>query len=181
MESKAKALGHPIHQMLVPFPFGLLATAAVFDVIYLIWGNSTMITVSYWMIAAGIIGGLIAAPFGLIDNLAIPSGTRAKSVGLIHGLGNALVLLLFAGSWWLRYSGDGSQTGLHVPTVAALVLSFAGFAIAGVTGWLGGELVDRLGVGVDDGADLDAPSSLVGRAALSRRSSAGRSRTASIS
>ena len=43
----------------------------------------------------------------------------------------------------------------------ALVLSFAGFGLAGVTGWLGGELVDRLGVGVDDGAHLDAPNSLV--------------------
>ena len=30
------------------------------------------------------------------------------------------------------------------------------------TGWLGGELVDRLGVGVDDGANLNAPSSLAG-------------------
>jgi uncharacterized membrane protein len=160
MESKAKALGHPIHQMLVPFPFGLLATAVIFDVIYLIWGNSTMITVSYWMIAAGIIGGLVAAPFGLIDYLAIPSGTRAKSVGLIHGVGNVLVLLLFAGSWWLRYSSDLSQSGIHVPSVTALVLSFAGLALAGVTGWLGGELVDRLSVGIDDGANLDAPSSL---------------------
>jgi uncharacterized membrane protein len=41
MESKAKALGHPIHQMLIPFPFGLLATAVIFDIIYLIWGNPT--------------------------------------------------------------------------------------------------------------------------------------------
>src|SRR5258708_40064572 len=99
MESKAKALGHPIHQMLVPFPFGLLGTAAIFDVIYLIWGNSTMITVSFWMIAAGIIGGVIAAPFGLIDYLAIPSGARANSVGFIHSGGNVVVLLLFALSW----------------------------------------------------------------------------------
>jgi uncharacterized membrane protein len=181
MESKAKALGHPIHQMLVPFPFGLLATAAVFDVIYLIWGNATMITVSYWMIVAGIIGGLIAAPFGLIDYLAIPSGTRAKSVGLIHGVGNVLVLLLFAGSWWLRYSSDLSQSGTHVPGVTALVLSFAGFALAGVTGWLGGELVDRLSVGVDDGAHLDAPSSLVGSPARDKRRSARTSRATGIS
>src|SRR3954467_8968433 len=101
MESKAKALGHPIHQMLVPFPFGLLATAVIFDIIYLIWGNPTMVTVSYWMIIAGIIGAVIAAPFGLIDFLAIPAGTRAKSVGLLHGGGNVVVLLLFVGSWWL--------------------------------------------------------------------------------
>jgi hypothetical protein len=37
--------------------------------------------------------------------------------------------------------------------------------LATITGWLGGELVDRLGVGVDDGANLHAPSSLSGRPA----------------
>ena len=36
------------------------------------------------------------------------------------------------------------------------------FVLAGVTAWLGGELVDRLGVGVDDGANVNAPSSLRG-------------------
>src|SRR3954471_21308399 len=104
MEAKAKILGHPIHQMLIPFPFGLLSTAVIFDIIYLIWGNPTMVTVSYWMIIAGIIGAIAAAPFGLIDWLAIPANTRAKSVGLIHGLGNVVVLVLFIGSWYLRYS-----------------------------------------------------------------------------
>jgi hypothetical protein len=38
-------------------------------------------------------------------------------------------------------------------------------SLAGVTGWLGGELVERLGVGVDAGANLDAPSSLSGKPA----------------
>ncbi len=159
MESRAKALGHPIHQMLIPFPFGLLATAVIFDIIYLVWGNPTMATVAYWMIIAGIIGGLVAAPFGLIDYLAIPQGTRARSVGLLHGVGNVVVLLLFAASWWLRRDAP------ERPETFALVLSFAGFALAGATGWLGGELVDRLGVGVDDGAHLDAPNSLTGRPA----------------
>jgi uncharacterized membrane protein len=164
MESKAKALGHPIHQMLIPFPFGLLATAVIFDIIYLIWGNPTMATVAFWMIAAGIIGGLVAAPFGLIDYLAIPQGTRAKSVGLVHGVGNVIVLLLFAGSWWLRYGAAGALAA-YAPSTLALVLSFAGFALAGLTGWLGGELVDRHAVGVDDGAHLDSPHSLSGRPA----------------
>lgn len=163
MESKAKALGHPIHQMLIPFPFGLLSTAVIFDVVYLIWGNPTMVTVSYWMIIAGIIGGLVAAPFGLIDWLAIPQGTRAKSVGLLHGGGNVVVLLLFLASWWLRYSNVDASVA-YLPTTTALLLSFVGFALAGVTGWLGGELVDRLSVGVDDGANLNAVSSLSGPA-----------------
>jgi uncharacterized membrane protein len=162
MESRAKALGHPIHQMLIPFPFGLLATAVIFDIVYLIWGNPTMVTVSYWMIVAGIIGAVIAAPFGLIDWLAIPQGTRAKSVGLLHGLGNVVVLVLFLASWWFRYNTP--DVIAYLPSTLALVLSFVGFALAGVTGWLGGELVDRLSVGVDDGANLDAPSSLTGPA-----------------
>jgi uncharacterized membrane protein len=164
MESKAKALGHPIHQMLIPFPFGLLATAVIFDVVYLVWGNPAMATVAYWMIVAGIVGGLAAAPFGLIDYLAIPRGTRARSVGLVHGLGNVVVLLLFAASWWLRY-GTPDAAASHSPSTLALALSFAGFALAGLTGWLGGELVDRHGVGVDDGAHLDSPHSLSGRPA----------------
>ena len=42
----------------------------------------------------------------------------------------------------------------------AVILSLVGFLLALVTGWLGGELVDRLGVGVDDDAHIDAPSSL---------------------
>ncbi|HET7499452.1 MAG TPA: hypothetical protein VFK02_00555 [Kofleriaceae bacterium] len=37
--------------------------------------------------------------------------------------------------------------------------------LATITGWLGGELVDRLAVGVDDGAHVNAPSSLSGRPA----------------
>jgi len=159
MESKAKALGHPIHQMLVPFPFGLLATAVIFDVVHLVWGTPTMATVAYWMIVAGIVGGLVAAPFGLIDWLAIPGGTRAKSVGAIHGAGNVVVLVLFAASWLLRRGAPDA------PGVFALALSFAGFGLAGLTGWLGGELVDRHAVGVDDGAHLDSPHSLSGHPA----------------
>jgi uncharacterized membrane protein len=159
MEAKAKILGHPIHQMLIPFPLGLLGMAVVFEVIYLVWGNPTMATVSYWMIVAGTITGLLAAPFGLVDFLAIPSGTRAKTVGALHGIGNVVVLLLFAGSWWMR-SGAPAQ-----PDTIASVLAFAGAGLALLTAWLGGELVDRLSVGVDDGAHVDAPSSLSGKPA----------------
>ncbi|HEX8502934.1 MAG TPA: DUF2231 domain-containing protein [Pyrinomonadaceae bacterium] len=162
MESRAKVLGHPAHQMLIPFPFGLLATAVIFDVIYLFTDApataDTLSTVAFWMTASGLVGGLIASPFGLIDYLAIPQGTRAKSVGLLHGVGNLFVLVLFAASLWMRYGSPGPA---HRPTTAALAASIVAFLLAGVTGWLGGELVDRLGVGVDDGAHLDAPNSLV--------------------
>ncbi len=160
MESRAKLFGHAIHPILIVFPLGLLATGVVFDVIYLIRGNPTMETVAYYMIAAGIVGGAISAPFGWIDWFAIPGGTRAKSVGLTHGLGNVLVLVLFIVSWWLRRNSPN-----FMPDTLAYILSFAGAGLALITGWLGGELVERLGVGVDDGAHLDAPNSLSGKPA----------------
>ena len=100
MESRAKALGHPIHQMLIPFPFGL------------------------------------------IDYLAIPQGTRAKSVGLLHGVGNVFVLILFAVSLWMRYSSPAAAF-TREPTTVAVVIALAAFALAGATAWLGGELVER--------------------------------------
>ena len=154
MESRAKFLGHAIHPILIVFPLGLLATGVVFDVIYLIWDNPNMASVAYWMIASGIVGGLIAAPFGWIDWFAIPSGTRAKTIGLMHGLANMTAVLLFIGSWWLR-----SDVPTRPETLAS-VLSFLGAGLAMFGGWLGGELVERLGMGVHDGAHLDAPSSL---------------------
>jgi uncharacterized membrane protein len=157
MESKAKAFGHPIHPMLIPFPLGLLSTAVVFDIIYLVTDNGKWAEISYWMIAAGIIGGLLASPFGWIDWFAIPAGTRAKSIGLTHGLGNAVVLVLFAASWLIRRADEVTD-----PSLFAIILGFIGVTLALFTGWLGGELVDRLGVGVDRGAHLDAPNSMSG-------------------
>ena len=159
MDSRAKLFGHPIHQMLIVFPLGLLAAAVIFDVVRIVNQSAALGTTSYHMIAAGVVSGLVAAVFGFVDWLAIPSNTRAKSVGAWHAVGNVVVVLLFAGSWWLR-RGDPTS-----PPTMALVLALVGAGLALVTGWLGGELVDRLGVGVDDGAHLDAPSSLSGRPA----------------
>jgi uncharacterized membrane protein len=154
MESKARLLGHSIHQMLVVFPLGLLATAVVFDIIYIVNDAPVFSDVGFWVIVSGLIGGALAAPFGLIDWLGIPRGTRAKRVGAVHGLGNAVVLSLFLISALLR---------AELPTgapVIAYVCSFGGATLALFTAWLGGELVSRLGVGVYERANLDAPSSL---------------------
>ena len=162
MESKAKVAGHPVHPMLVTFPIGLLVTAIIFDIIHLASGESRWAEVSWYMIGAGVIGGLVAAVPGWIDWFVIPRNTRAKRIGLIHGLGNVAVLVLFAVSWLLRRDAPGA------PPVEAIVVGFVGAGIMTVTGWLGGELVDRLGVGVDDGAHLDAPNTLSGLPAAAR-------------
>ena len=153
MRSHVEVFGHPLHQMLIVFPLGLLATSVVFDLLALGTHDGSLSVAAYWMLTAGIAGALLAAPFGFIDWLHIPQATRAKRVGAMHGGGNVLVLLLFAASWFARTRGVP-------PSAIAVILSLLGAGVAMVTGWLGGELVDRLGIGVHDGANVNAPSSL---------------------
>jgi uncharacterized membrane protein len=143
--------------MLIVFPLGLLATAVVFDIAYVATGNGDLATFSYWALLAGLIGGLAAALFGLIDWLGIPDGTRAKRIGLYHGGGNLVVVALFALSFLTRI--DAEQ---YLPDVTPMLLGLVGGGIALVTAWLGGELVYRLRVGVDDEANLNASNSLTG-------------------
>jgi uncharacterized membrane protein len=154
MESSARAAGHPIHQQLVVFPLGLLATAVVFDVLGFITDAEGFATASWFMIAAGVVSGLLAALFGVIDYLAIPQGTRARRVGAVHGIGNVVVVVLFAASWLVRSGEPG-----HSPGTLAFLLALGGALLATVTGWLGGELVDRLGIGVAPDAGPDTPAS----------------------
>src|SRR6185503_8416355 len=157
MESRAKLLGHPIHPMLIVLPLGLFIGAVVFDVIAAWRDAPSLGVVGYWNIGAGVIGGLLAAVFGLIDWLAIPNGTRAKRIGLLHGGTNVLVVLLFAYSWWTR-----SNTVDAMPTTTLFAVQVIALLLGAFAGWLGGELVDQLGVGVAEGAHLNAPNSLSG-------------------
>ncbi len=155
METRFKLLGHPVHPMLIVFPLGLLSTAVVFDVLYVITGNEDLAVFSFWAILAGVIGGVAAALFGLIDWLAIPRETRARRVGLLHGGGNVVVTALFAISWVLRL-----DDAAYLPNLLPLILGLLGAGLAVFTAWLGGELVYRLRVAVDDDAHLDASNSL---------------------
>jgi uncharacterized membrane protein len=146
--------------MLIVFPLGLLTVATIFDIIYVFTHNGHWADLSYWMIASGIIGGLIAAVFGLIDWLGIPEGTRAKYIGLLHGLSNVVVMISFIISWFMRWPNPAA------PGMTAMMVGWIGIVIALFGSWLGAELVYRMNVGVDLGANLDAPNSLSGRSAL---------------
>jgi uncharacterized membrane protein len=155
MESRIKIFGHPVHPMLIVFPAGSFTAAVIFDILYLIFRNPLFPAVSFYIIALGVLGGLLAAVFGFIDWSALPGSSRAKNIGLWHGLGNFVIVVLFAVSWLLR-RGNAN----FVPGSFALILSFAGILLALITLWIGGELVYRLGVAVDPGANVNAPSSL---------------------
>ena len=53
--------------MLIVFPLGVLGMSFSFDIAYLITKRMEFATTAFWMIFGGVIAGLIAAVFGLID------------------------------------------------------------------------------------------------------------------
>jgi uncharacterized membrane protein len=160
MEAKARLLGHPIQQMVIVLPLGLLIAAWLADIGFFASGVSALAEVAYWNTLVGIVWSLFAAIFGLIDWVAIPLNTRAKTVGAWHAGLNVVLLLLFTGSLLIRHKIIG-----HAPTMVAFACATAGIVIGMLSGWLGGELVNPLGVGVSPGANVNAPNSLSGRSA----------------
>jgi uncharacterized membrane protein len=152
MKARATLLGHPIHQMLIVVPLGLYVIAVVFDVITMFRPIEELSIASFWNIVAGSIGAVVAALFGVIDWTKIPAGTRAKRIGIFHAVANVAVLGLFVAAAAMR-----SDNPAYFVSTTALVLELVAFALGGLAGFWGGELVDRFGIGVHEGAHPDAP------------------------
>ena len=159
MAGRINILGHPVHPILIVFPLGLLPSAVGCDIVYLVRNNPNWAHMSYWLIAAGVVSGVVAAFFGFMDWWGLPAGTRARRIGVWHLLANDGLLIFFAASWWLRRPMPDH------PSAAAIALGVIGLVCGVFGGWLGGELVYRLNVSVDAGAHLNSPSSLSSRPA----------------
>ncbi len=139
--SRAAIGGHPIHPMIIPFPVAFLASAVATDVIYLGTRDKRWAGASRSLLQAGLMAGSVAAPFGLMDFLAIGAARRTAS-GWLHLVGN-VAALGFASANLAQRRGR-PEKGVF-PAGFALSLATAGLLIATV--WHGGELVFRYGVG----------------------------------
>jgi uncharacterized membrane protein len=159
MKARVLVAGHALHAQLIAFPLGLLGISLLWDILGLVQGRAPWVTVAYWTIVAGVVSALVAAVPGFLDYLKIPPKTRAKAVGTYHLAINLLVVGLFALSLVLRAAGDREYVDA---SVGAMLPGWLGVALLMVSGWLGGELVETLGIGVHEGAHPNAPSSLSG-------------------
>ena len=151
MKSKASIAGHPIHPMLIPFPLALWATSFVVDVLFYFLRHPTLLVIAKFMIAAGCIGAIAAAIPGIVDWLAIKNGD-VKKVANWHARLNITALVVFAISLFLRLGSYSELVGrkLTIP----FLLSLVGVILISISGWLGGELAFRYGVGqVQSGTD----------------------------
>jgi uncharacterized membrane protein/nitrite reductase/ring-hydroxylating ferredoxin subunit len=144
MRSTARVSSHPIHPMLVMFPFGLWTISFIFDVLGRIFDNGNLFIAAFYALIAGCVGAALAALPGAIDLFTVvPPNSTARQRGYIHAGMNVIALLLFIFIAWRR--GD-AQT---VPDGLSLLLSFIGIAGICVSGWLGGTLVYRNQIGID--------------------------------
>ena len=144
MKSKAVALGHPIHPMLIPFPFAFLTGAVLFDAAGSFGDVPSWWTTGSHLSLVGITTAILAAIPGFIDYLyTVPPNSSAKTRATKHMVANLTAVALFSAAWWIR---GGAATP---PGGIVLGLEVIGLGLLGAGGYMGGTLVTRNLIGVD--------------------------------
>ena len=144
--STAQIGGHPIHPMLIPFPITCLVGAFVTDLIFLNTGDRGFATASHWLIGFGIGTALVAAAAGLIDYMG-DDRIRRLGVALQHMLANVTAVVISIINFAIRLDdpGDIASLGVILSGVVVLILLYSG--------WLGGHMVYRHRVAVQETPD----------------------------
>jgi uncharacterized membrane protein len=152
MASPASIGGHPIHPMLIPFPIALWVFSLVADGIYLWRGNPVWHDwIAFYTLLGGTIGAALAAVPGFIDWLSLTQPNVVK-IANWHARLNVIALLIFAASFYLRTThGAGLVSGSYAIPIG---LSVVGVILITISGWLGGEMVFRHGVAVDQRPEI---------------------------
>lgn len=145
MASKASFGGHPIHPILVPFPIALWSTSFAMDIWYYFHRNNSWLLISKFLIAAGCLGAVAAAIPGIIDWLALKD-PQVKKIANWHARLNVIALILFAINLYFRMQRGGYIVSYRL--TIPFLMSFVGVVLIGISGWLGGELAYKYGVGV---------------------------------
>lgn len=141
--STAKIGGHPIHPMLIPFPIVCFILTFVADILYTRTHDAMWATASMWLLVVGLVMAALAAVAGLTDFLG-DDRIRGSSDALKHMLANVTAVVLELVNVILRWRDTGfiDSTGVYISGIVVLILLYSG--------WKGGDLVFRHGIGVSD-------------------------------
>lgn len=142
-KSTAKIGGHPIHPMLVPFPIVCFILTLVADIVFINNHDPGWATATRWLLGIGIVMAALAAVAGLTDFMG-NDRIRSLSDALQHMLANVTAVVLEIVNFILRLNSDDAipSVGIYLSVIVVLILLFSG--------WKGGELVYRHGIGVID-------------------------------
>ncbi|KOP22974.1 hypothetical protein AMR41_29280 [Hapalosiphon sp. MRB220] len=149
--STVSVAGHPIHPILVQFPIAFLVGALLTDAVFWFTDDSFWARGSFWLITAGLVGGVAAALTGILDFLRI-GRVRKRTAGWAHLILNVSALVLTIINLVLRWNNPISAVlpwGLVISVIVATLL--------GISGWYGGELVYRHKISVIGNGNPDQP------------------------
>lgn len=143
-------LGHAVHPVLTDIPVGAWTVACVLDLIEDTTGTRQYSAGADAALNIGLIGAVGAAVTGVTDWKDISQ--EARRTGLVHGILNGAATVLYAASAIQRARRNRG---------AARALSYAGYALAFGSAWLGGHLVYANRVAVEHNASDKVPSGFV--------------------
>jgi uncharacterized membrane protein len=131
--------------MIIPFPLALWTFSLVADIIYIWFDKNNWGVAAFYTLAAGLVGGIVAAIPGIIDWLAIKDKEVAR-IANWHARLNVIAIIVFGVDFYMRWRNKGliSKEGISLP----FILSVLGVILISISGWLGGDLSYKHGVGV---------------------------------
>jgi uncharacterized membrane protein len=139
-----RLFGHPVHPLVVAFPIALLALTPLWDGAALLGIAPELALVGYWSALVGLIGGGLALVTGFVDFLTLKEPPpELTNAALRHAAFAMTTLGFFVAAFVVR----GGVSGPVGPLV--LGLEAVGAICLVATGWLGGHLVFKHGVGVN--------------------------------
>jgi uncharacterized membrane protein len=153
MQSKARIFDHPLHPMLVALPVGLAVWTLFADIVYAVSDDATWYEIALYSGVGFWVTALAAAIPGLLDYSNLDRGSRAFAIASLHLTFNLVTVGVFVAATLLAWDDgarDGSELGLLI------LLHVAGVSLLSVSGWLGGEMVYRYGLGMIPGAPVGA-------------------------
>jgi nitrite reductase/ring-hydroxylating ferredoxin subunit/uncharacterized membrane protein len=144
MRSSAHVKGHPIHPMLIPFPFAYLFGSAAVNVWARATGRRAWFRTAHHMNGLGLMSAVLAAVPGLVDyTFAVPPRSSARDRATKHMLANLSAVGLFA------IARLGHRNAEAPPSAWSVAAEVAGAGLLATGGWLGGTLVYRNQIAVD--------------------------------
>lgn len=143
MRSKAHFKSHPLHPILIPFPIAFFTGTFLSHATGWILDKPELIQTAYYLNLGGIAFAVLAAIPGLIDLVyTVPPKSSGKKRGIQHGLINTVMLIIFTIAFFYRGNDWPNHFVLFGLEIAGLVLMM-------IAGWMGGTLVFRNQIGVD--------------------------------
>jgi uncharacterized membrane protein len=130
-------LGHPLHPVVVAWPIGAWIVGAWYDVRSAVTNDARDEHAADAALRVGAVGGLAAATTGLVQY--VDAHREARREAAVHAALNNYALAVYLTSLAMRRRGRRS---------AGRKLAAVGLGMVSLSGWLGGDIAFRHGVGV---------------------------------